>query len=141
MEKQQQNKYKVIGLMSGSSLDGVDLAYCEFENQGESYDFQLIHAENIPFEERWVSRLKHLPNQNAVTFFRTHTYLGHYLGDILNSFIKKYQLKPDFIASHGHTIFHDPEHQFTAQIGDGGAMAARTGDHQNCHSGYCPRNW
>ena len=120
--------------MSGSSLDGVDLVYCEFEghNDTNSYDFKLIHAENVPFSERWSSRLKHLPSQNALTFFRTHTYFGHYLGDIINDFIKKYHLKPDFIASHGHTIFHDPAYQFTAQIGDGGAMAARTGHKVIC---------
>jgi anhydro-N-acetylmuramic acid kinase len=121
-------KYNVIGLMSGSSLDGLDLAYCEFEvKDNDVFDFKLICAENIPFLERWVTRLKHLPQQNALTFFRTHTYFGHYMGDMVNDFIKKYNIKPDFIASHGHTIFHDPERQMTAQIGDGAALAARTG--------------
>lgn len=114
--------------MSGSSLDGLDLAYCEFEvNEDNLIDFKLICAENIPFAERWVSRLKHLPQQDALTFFRTHTYFGHYMGDLVNGFIKKYNIQPDYIASHGHTIFHDPEYQITAQIGDGGALAARTG--------------
>ena len=48
----------------------------------------MICAENIPFLERWVNRLKHLPQQNALTFFKTHTYFGHYMGDLVNDFIK-----------------------------------------------------
>jgi anhydro-N-acetylmuramic acid kinase len=118
--------YKVIGLMSGSSLDGVDLAYCEFRLDGEQIDFDLLIAETIPFDETWISRLQHLPTQNALTFAKTHVYFGHYLGELLNDFIKRCAITPDFIASHGHTIFHDPDRRFTTQIGEGGAIAAIT---------------
>lgn len=118
--------YKVIGLMSGSSLDGVDLAYCEFRLDGEQIDFDLLIAETIPFDETWISRLQHLPTQNALTFAKTHVYFGHYLGELLNDFIKRCAITPDFIASHGHTIFHDPDRRFTTQVGEGGAIAAIT---------------
>ncbi|MGB0862924.1 MAG: anhydro-N-acetylmuramic acid kinase [Saprospiraceae bacterium] len=118
--------YKVIGLMSGSSLDGVDLAYCEFRLNDEAIDFDLLIAETIPFDEKWMGRLQHLPTQNALTFAKTHVYFGHYLGELLNDFIERCKIEPDFIASHGHTIFHDPDRRFTTQIGEGGAMAAIT---------------
>jgi len=118
--------YKVIGLMSGSSLDGVDLAYCHFIVNGEEIDFELKIAETIPFPSNWITRLKHLPTQNALTFVKTHTYFGHYLGELINDFIKKHELEVDCIASHGHTIFHAPDKRFTTQIGDGAAMAAIT---------------
>lgn len=113
--------------MSGSSLDGVDLAYCEFSVQAGQYTFELLQSENIPFTEQWTRRLANLPTQSGLIFFKTNVYFGHYLGDMVNAFIKKYGLNPDFIASHGHTIFHEPAQQITAQIGDGGAIAAKTG--------------
>lgn len=112
--------------MSGSSLDGVDLAYCSFKVNGEDIQFELLEAENVAFEEKWTRRLKHLPTQSALTFAQTHVYFGHYLGHLLNDFIKKHKIKPDFIASHGHTIFHAPDQRMTTQIGEGGAMAAIT---------------
>ena len=118
--------------MSGSSLDGIDLAYVKFTVNEEKIDYELLEAASVPFDERWMSRLQHLPNQNAETFVKTHVYFGHYLGEILNDFIKEFDLEPDFIASHGHTIFHDPQRRFTSQIGDGGAMAAITGQTVIC---------
>lgn len=126
--------YKAIGLMSGSSLDGVDIAFCSFEVQrsgvGERLivkDWQILEAETIPFSEKWKVRLSQLPDQNALIFAKTHTYLGHYLGAMLNDFIHRHQIEPHFIASHGHTIFHNPEERLTIQIGDGAAIAALTG--------------
>jgi len=125
-------RYKAIGLMSGSSLDGVDIAFCHFElgqdNQQNLIieDWSLQIAETIPFPEKWHNRLLNLPTQNALTFAKTHTYLGHFLGEIVNDFIKTHKVYPDLIASHGHTIFHNPDKKFTAQIGDGGTLAAVT---------------
>ncbi len=124
--------YQVIGLMSGSSLDGLDIAYCSFtlsENKNALADisWKLIKAETIPFSDMWVSRLANLPTQNALAFSKTHTYFGHYMAELVNDFLQKHQVEPDFIASHGHTIFHYPEKLMTMQIGDGAALAAKTG--------------
>lgn len=120
--------YKVIGLMSGSSLDGVDIAFCEFslENK-EVTDWKILHAETIPFNEMWQARLINLPHQNAMAFSKTHTYFGHYMGELANNFLEKYAIEPDLIASHGHTIFHNPDQRLTVQIGDGAALAMKTG--------------
>lgn len=125
-------KYKVIGLMSGSSLDGVDIAFCEFQvarKEGELVvqDWSLQVAETIAFPERWYNRLYNLPSQNGLLFAKTHTYFGHFLGACVVDFIKNHQVEPDLIASHGHTVFHEPQNRMTIQIGDGAAIAATTG--------------
>lgn len=121
-------KHKVLGLMSGSSLDGLDIAFCEITWDGYSVgNWQLIVAETLTFSEKWTSRLFNLPVQNALTFAQTNVYFGHYLGELVNRFIKMHQVEPDFIASHGHTIYHYPDRRITVQIGDGAALAATTG--------------
>lgn len=120
--------YQVLGLMSGSSLDGLDIAFCEFNLESENISsWEILQAETLPFSEMWQSRLAHLPAQNALTYAQSHAYFGHYMGQLVNSFLEKHKIEPDFIASHGHTIFHFPDKRMTAQIGDGAALAATTG--------------
>jgi anhydro-N-acetylmuramic acid kinase len=120
--------YHAIGLMSGSSLDGLDIAFCKFEVENENISaWELLKAETIPFSEMWQSRLAHLPTQSALIYAKTHAYFGHYMGELVIDFMSRNSILPDFIASHGHTIFHHPDKRMTAQIGDGGALAATTG--------------
>jgi anhydro-N-acetylmuramic acid kinase len=121
-------RYHALGLMSGSSLDGLDLAYCQFNYEnGQIKAWNLIHAHTFPFTEQWQSRLRNLPSQSALTFAKTHTYFGHYMAELVKQFKQKYQITEiDFIASHGHTIFHQPDRRLTIQIGDGAALAALT---------------
>jgi anhydro-N-acetylmuramic acid kinase len=118
---------KVIGVMSGTSLDGVDLAFCTFVLEGEKYSFSIDACETVPYDENWKTRLTLLPSQDALAFAQTHAEYGHYIGKLLKSFVTRNHIKPDFIASHGHTIFHQPDKGFTSQIGDGAAMAAECG--------------
>ena len=126
--------YYIIGLMSGSSLDGLDIAYCKFELEGNKvYDWQLLAAETIPYDEMWQARLAHLPTQSALILAKTDVYFGYYMGELVQSFIAKYKIeKIDAIASHGHTIFHQPENQFTLQIGSGAALSASTQQNVIC---------
>ena len=113
--------------MSGSSLDGLDLAICNFSiENGQVSNWALQQATTTPFSEIWVNRLANLPQQSALIFAQTHTYFGYYLGELVNDFLDTVGIRPDFIASHGHTIFHDPHKKFTTQIGDGAAIAAMT---------------
>lgn len=119
--------YKSIGLMSGTSLDGVDIAFCEFNQESRQWHFQILNAETIAYSEKWRSRLATLENGTAFDFALTDTEYGHLLGQLCKSFIDKYQIKPDFIASHGHTIFHQPSKHLTYQIGRGSAIAAESG--------------
>lgn len=119
--------YHVIGLMSGSSLDGLDIAYCRFVKNDAGWLFELLQTEVVEFTPEWVERLKALPQSNARTLWQTHAALGNYFGECAAAFIAKHNLtgKVDLIASHGHTIFHFPPERFTTQIGDGAAIAAR----------------
>lgn len=123
-----QKKYKIIGLMSGSSLDGLDIAFCEFSfSDSGRIEWEIIEAKTYPYSEKWQLRLEQLPIQSALIYAKTHTYFGHYMGDLVNQFITDTNLEPDFIASHGHTVFHYPNQTMTAQIGDAAALAVKTG--------------
>lgn len=122
--------YRAIGVMSGSSLDGLDIAYFEITDNGdEPWAYKTLVAECVPMPAKWKLRLEKLVLQNAVTYIKTHTFFGHFLGEEVKAFIDRHNIagELDFIASHGQTIFHQPENLFTSQIGDGSAIAAKTG--------------
>ena len=113
--------------MSGTSLDGLDIAFCQFINKGKNWLYEIIHAETIEYPNLWKETLKNIENKDAFSFAETHINYGHFLGQKVKRFITKHHLKIDFIASHGHTIFHQPQNKITFQIGDGSAIAAETG--------------
>lgn len=117
--------YEVLGLMSGTSLDGVDLAYCVFENN-DAWDYKILHAATIPYDNEWKIRLQGAADISGEELALLDADYGHFLGNITNDFLKEINKKPNFIASHGHTIFHQPHRRFTLQIGDGAAIAAVT---------------
>jgi len=118
------DEYKVIGLMSGTSLDGLDIAYCEFRYANCQWDHTILYAETIPYSEEWFERLSGLPESTAAEFAAADHCFGHLLGRLSREFIEKYDIKADFIASHGHTVFHRPGKGFTSQIGNGAAIKA-----------------
>jgi anhydro-N-acetylmuramic acid kinase len=120
------NKFHVIGLMSGTSLDGTDIASCTFINDQDKWKFSIDYAETFPYSPRWKQRLSFLMNATALDYVSADAELGNYFGKLINAFIKKHQLVPDLIASHGHTIFHQPDKGFTSQIGHGSQIAAIT---------------
>lgn len=121
---------RVIGLMSGSSLDGLDIACVDFLHSTDQWSFEILHAETIPYSNEWMHRLAHAHELDARSYLLLHTSYGRYLGECVNLFLEKYQLKIeqiDLIASHGHTVFHEPWNRMTGQIGDGAAICAQTG--------------
>ncbi|MFN7118901.1 MAG: anhydro-N-acetylmuramic acid kinase [Saprospiraceae bacterium] len=119
---------KIVGLMSGSSLDGLDVAFCEFQFANDTVAaWQMVAAETMPYSEDWQARLRELPHVSGRDLLLAHAHYGHYVGELVNTFLQKYALQPDFIASHGHTVFHFPKEKMTLQIGDGSAIAAVTG--------------
>lgn len=124
-----QDSYRVIGLMSGSSLDGVDLAYCHFWLEDGAWRFTIDHTACIPYDAAWLQRLRIARDLNGRSLWQLHSSYGHLLGDIIKDFVSSYGLtgRVDLIASHGHTVFHYPGQHFTTQIGDGAAIAAITG--------------
>lgn len=113
--------------MSGSSLDGVDLAYCEFIKKKDKWRYSLLNSRTIPFDENWIAILKsasELPDQKLK---KVHTGFGSYLAGISIEFTRKYGLNPNLIASHGHTVFHVPEKGITFQLGEGQTLANESG--------------
>ena len=120
--------YRVIGLMSGSSLDGLDIAFVELEELGGKWSYKLIGADCIPYPEEWQKRLAQANATSAADFVALDADYGRLTASMVNHFIDQNELgyKVALVASHGHTVFHVPG-SHSIQIGDGAAIAAGTG--------------
>ncbi len=128
MKAEKVRKYKVIGLMSGTSLDGVDIAYCKFTLKNKNWDFSIEVAQTFPYPPEWKNKLSTAHSLSGESLIKLHSAYGKYLAQICNQFIKQKKVKKvDLIASHGHTIFHQPQNKFTFQLGDGAALHSTTG--------------
>lgn len=123
------SQFRVIGLMSGSSLDGVDLAYCVFEKKENQWSFDIEYSSCTPYTTQWKHKLQSARSLSGKELWQLHADLSHLYASYINTFIAEFELtgKVDLIGSHGHTIFHFPEQHFTTQIADGAAIAALTG--------------
>ena len=117
--------YKVLGIMSGTSLDGLDFAYCVFSKKNNNWSFKLKCYDFIKYSKDWKNKLSGL-------FFNTKKLeeleleYSNFISKKVNYFLKKNNLKTDYISSHGHTIFHDPKNGVTKQIGRGDVIYAKT---------------
>ncbi|MDR1950830.1 MAG: anhydro-N-acetylmuramic acid kinase [Bacteroidales bacterium] len=116
--------YRVVGVMSGTSLDGLDLAFCEFRFENSHWNYQLKVSETIEYTDALRNRLKNAVNFSGMELALLNSDYGHFLGQKIRQFIDKNQLDVDLVSVHGHTIFHQPEKQLTLQIGDGAAIAS-----------------
>ncbi|MES2559111.1 MAG: anhydro-N-acetylmuramic acid kinase [Bacteroidota bacterium] len=117
-----------IGVMSGTSMDGLDLAYCSFTLENGKWKYTIHCAETIPYDEKWLVRLSELPKQPIHLYAKTDAFYGKYIGMQVKQFMKRNNITDvKIIASHGHTIFHQPDGGYTAQIGSGAAIYAETG--------------
>ena len=124
--------YNVIGLMSGTSLDGLDLAYCRFDKVEDNWQFDLLAFDSISYDKEWLNSLKeaiHLADDELIDLDSKY---GKWLGEKTKTFIEQNDLSPDLIASHGHTVFHQPEKGITLQIGSGQQIAKITGKKVIC---------
>jgi len=116
-----------IGVMSGTSLDGVDIAYVKL-NFNKEYSFEIVKAETIPYTSDWKLALKNGFHLSGEKLTKLDADYGFYLGDTILNFMEKNAISTiDFIASHGHTIFHNPEKKYTLQIGNGPQITSITG--------------
>ncbi|MCB0463761.1 MAG: anhydro-N-acetylmuramic acid kinase [Flavobacteriaceae bacterium] len=112
------SKYYVIGVMSGTSLDGLDFAYVEF-NFNSSWSFKIIKAETIEYSKEWKNILKNLVSNTLEELHKIDKNYTSYLGFTINEFIKRNNiLELDAVCSHGHTALHQPEKGLTYQIGN-----------------------
>jgi len=116
-------KYKVIGIMSGTSLDGLDIAYCEFVKD-KKWEYKIMNAETIKYNKEWKEKLSDAFKQKKSELKRIENEYGKFIGNETLKFIKRKKINPDIIASHGHTIFHQPKKKITLQIGEGEVIAS-----------------
>lgn len=121
------SEYHVIGLMSGTSLDGLDVARCLFQLQNGKWNYRIEEAKTYPYPLELKQKLADAEKLSGLDLMFFHNEYGRLLGDYVNDFIGKNKSSVDFIASHGHTIFHQPHKGLTFQIGSGASIAAETG--------------
>ena len=113
------NPFYVLGAMSGTSLDGLDLALIEFNGNFKKLNFKIISATTLPYTTLWKNKLKNAIYASADEVQQIDQEYGQYLGTEIQQFLGQQKIKPQIIASHGHTIFHKPEKGYTLQIGNG----------------------
>src|SRR5215213_4469253 len=110
--------YKVIGLMSGSSLDGLDIVFVELDETGGKWSFTILASDCYTYDKEWKERLRNAFSLNALDYQLLHCTYGHWLCKQVNRFIEEHglQYKVALVASHGHTVFHFPQQKMTAQL-------------------------
>ena len=118
------NKYRALGIMSGTSLDGIDLAICSFYKSKE-WSFKIEKCTTVQYSQKWINILSNLHNLNNQNIIEKDIIYGKMIATEVKNFLKNDKI--DFIASHGHTIFHQPEKKYTLQIGNGNTIAKVTG--------------
>ncbi len=119
--------YKVVGMMSGTSLDGMDLVLCRFHKEGQNWQYRILAAVTYAYPEEWKKKLSDAATLDAGAFLLLHQEYGSYIGNRVNDFLAGNHHEADLVASHGHTVFHQPDRGFTFQLGSGAALAACCG--------------
>jgi anhydro-N-acetylmuramic acid kinase len=132
------SKRMILGLMSGTSLDGLDLALCEFEGTGLSTKFQLKQFVSLPYSSEFKDSIQAVFAKEQIYFPSLSTLnaeIGIKHAELILSALQSWGIKPgeiDLIASHGQTVMHRPmrhgeQPNSTLQIGDGDHIALKTG--------------
>tara|TARA_R110000765_G_scaffold223964_1_gene328066 strand:- start:1838 stop:2914 length:1077 start_codon:yes stop_codon:yes gene_type:complete len=124
--------YKIIGLMSGTSLDGLDLAYCHIWEKNGSWEFDIITTKSVSYDAEMLSSLKDAISLSAEKLIELHNTYGTWLGEQALLFIEENKLDVHYIASHGHTTHHRPEMGLTFQVGSGQHLANTSGHKVIC---------
>ena len=117
--------YKVVGVMSGTSLDGLDIAFCEFSKKGKRWSYLIKAASTIDYSLEQKRMFSDLMNVSAEELALADVQFGSFIGKNVKKFLSSKKLKADFICSHGHTIFHQPARAFTYQLGSGASISAQ----------------
>jgi anhydro-N-acetylmuramic acid kinase len=113
------DNYNVVGVMSGTSLDGIDLAHIVFTVKNQKWDFKILEAETLPYDSNWLNKLKIAVDFSEKELEQLNHDYTKYLGAVIKNFISRNNLNNiDAVCSHGHTILHQPQNGFTLQIGN-----------------------
>jgi len=115
--------YQVIGVMSGTSLDGLDIVLCKFVFNN-NWEFEILKSETIEYSAYWKENLSKAQILSGIDILLLHKEYGRFIGESILTFLKGTNYKSDLIASHGHTVFHQPEKKLTLQIGDGAEISS-----------------
>jgi anhydro-N-acetylmuramic acid kinase len=121
------NDKNILGIMSGTSLDGLDLTICSFWESGKKWIYRIHTAETIPYTGEWIRKFNSAPHLSGIELLNLHQEYGQFIADNARNFIQTSGLTVDLISSHGHTVFHQPEAGFTMQAGDPQVIATTTG--------------
>lgn len=113
--------------MSGTSMDGLDIAYCHFSKNDKGWSYSIRKATTLKYSAAWIENLSTARELSGENLIALDVAYGKFLGKACDDFVKKHKLTVDFIASHGHTIFHQPQKGFTYQLGNGNALYAQCG--------------
>jgi anhydro-N-acetylmuramic acid kinase len=119
--------YSLIGLMSGTSGDGLDIAYAQFEDQ-DVWNCEIVNARTFPFPEDLAKNLAQAHLFSSLELAQLDVDFGRWAGERIHDFCREFQIKPLAVASHGHTVFHQPHKGLSIQIGNGWAMHAASGE-------------
>lgn len=120
-----ESQYQVLGLMSGTSCDGLDIAHCKLRFANKQWQFEIIHADTYSYPDELQNTLKKVTTLSANDLALLDIDLGYFFARQINLFIDNNQLNKNeinFISSHGHTVFHQPDKKMTLQIGNGEAI-------------------
>jgi anhydro-N-acetylmuramic acid kinase len=113
------NNYNVIGVMSGTSLDGIDLSHIKFYLNDSKWTFEILESETIGYSQSWINRLKSAVDYSETELEKLNQEYTKLLATIISTFIEKHKIENlDAVCSHGHTILHQPQNGFTLQIGN-----------------------
>lgn len=119
--------FYILGLMSGTSLDGLDIALCSFRMTNNKWNYQIENALTVPYNLDWRQKLSGASILHSVNLIELDHSYGKWIAEQCLHFLEKIDKKVDLIASHGHTIFHQPENGYSLQIGNGNDITAGTG--------------
>ncbi|WP_338220395.1 anhydro-N-acetylmuramic acid kinase [Algoriphagus sp. oki45] len=122
-----QSNHSMIGLMSGTSGDGLDVAFVHFKKE-QSWQFDIEEAKTFPFPKALGEQLSRAHLLSALDLALLDVEFGRWMGEQVRDFCDEFQLKPLAVASHGHTVFHQPQHGLSLQIGNGWALREASGE-------------
>ena len=124
----ERKEFTSIGLMSGTSVDGLDVCCAQFRKENGRWTYRILAARGYDYPDELRETLRsRVQEMSAKEFVAFHSAYGRFLGERVNDFMAEFGIRPDLVASHGSTVFHEPDKRIMFQIGDGAAIAAQTG--------------
>jgi anhydro-N-acetylmuramic acid kinase len=120
--------YKIIGLMSGRSLNGLDIAFVQLQETSGKWSYEILHTDRLVYDDSWREALDGAAALSAKDYLLLHNRYGAFLGNAVNQFIDTHQLhhQVHLVASHGYTVMHSATEQLSVQLGSGAVIAATT---------------